>query len=223
MADEVDLVQVDLPGGVSVKLPKADADKVIAGRQATKAEQATLNQRLGALEAEKNAEREARTKAETDAAHAAAIKSGEIDKAREIAAKSSNDKLAKLSTRYRDSALESLVRKVDGVVPDAVGDIVAQLKQSCSFNLDADTLEVTDATGKAAIGDDGKAISADAHIAKFLQTRPYFRLASAAPGSGHNGNPPRANTGDSMPASAFQELGAVKGAAFLAKGGKIVG
>lgn len=222
MADEVELVQVDLPGGVSVKLPKADADKVIAGRQATKAEQATLNQRLGALEAEKNAEREARTKAETDAAHAAAIKSGEIDKAREIAAKSSNDKLAKLSTRYRDSALESMVRKVDGVVPDAVGDIVAQLKQSCSFNLDADTLEVTDATGKAALGEDGKAISADAHIAKFFQTRPYFRLASAAPGSGSHGTPGRPPTGQSASADQLASMAPRARAQFFADGGNQV-
>ena len=179
-------IEVDLYGE-KVKVSKERADKIIAGRQASKNEVGELTRRLGALEAEKSAAEQARAKAENDAAHAAAIKAGEIDKAREIAAKGANDKLSKLSSKYRDQALENQLRNLDGVVKEAIPDIVAQLRGSCNFNLDSESLEVMDAAGKPLLGDDGKPMSADAHMAKFLENRPYFRRASQAPGSGSNG------------------------------------
>ena len=215
-------IEVDLYGE-KVTLPKERADKIIAGRQASKVEVGELNRRLGALEAEKTAAEQARAKAENDAAHASAIKAGEIDKAREIAAKGANDKLSKLSTKYRDQALENHLRNLDGIVKEAIPDIVAQLRVSCNFNLDAESLEVMDAAGKPAMGDDGKPMQADAFVSKFLENRPYFRTASKATGSGSSGAGKSATTSATMTEATAKDMGAIQVAAFLNSGGKIVG
>ena len=216
-------MEVDLPGGVKIKLPKAEAEKVIAGRQKSKEETADLNRRYGALEAEKTAAETKAAEAQRAKEHAEAVKNGEVDKARDLAAKTGNEKLAKLGGKFRDRDLEAKVRAVAGVVPEAVADIVAQLRGSCSFNLDLENLEIMDAGGKPRLGDDGKPMQADAYIAEFLKTRPYFLAASGASGSGSAGAGKGAATGETMTAAQFQEIGAVKGAAFLGKGGKIVG
>ena len=212
-------IEVDLYGE-KVTLPKERADKIIAGRQASKVEVGELNRRLGALEAEKTAAEQARAKAENDAAHAAAIKAGEIDKAREIAAKGANDKLAKLSSKYRDQALENHLRNIDGIVKEAIPDIVAQLKGSCNFNLDSESLEVMDAAGKPLLGYDGKPVQADAYMAKFLENRPYFRLASQAPGSGSVGAGKSTATGPTLSSDAIQAMSPIARAKFFADGGK---
>ena len=215
-------IEVDIYGE-KVKVSKERADKIIAMRQAGKAEVSELTRRLGSLEAEKSAAEQARAKAENDAAHAAAIKAGEIDKAREIAAKGANDKLSKLSSKYRDQALENQLRAMDGIVKEAIPDIVAQLKGSCNFNLDSESLEVMDAAGKPLLGDDGKPVQADAYMAKFLENRPYFRRASQAPGSGSSGSGKSPASVATMTEAMAVEVGAVKVAAFLNAGGKIVG
>lgn len=215
-------IEVDLYGE-KVKVSKERADKIIAGRQASKNEVSELTRRLGSLEAEKSAAEQARAKAENDAAHAAAIKAGEIDKAREIAAKGANDKLSKLSSKYRDQALENQLRNLDGVVKEAIPDIVAQLRGSCNFNLDSESLEVMDAAGKPLLGDDGKPLSADAHLAKFLEKRPYYRLASQAPGSGASGAGKTTAVGATMTAAQIDSMSPLQKAVFFKDGGKQVG
>lgn len=180
-------IEVDLPGGVRAKLPREQAEKVIAGRQTWKNEREELTRKYGALEAEKAAAEQARAKAENDAAHLAAIKAGEIEKAKEIAARGPMERLNKLSSKYRDQAIENKLRAIEGIVPEAIPDIVSQLRQSCQFNLDSETLEVTDAAGRPLTGSDGAAIEADAYLSQFLEKRPYFRRASQAPGSGSSG------------------------------------
>lgn len=222
MADEPTELEVDLPGGVKIKLAKDVAEKVIAGRQASKAEVATLNQKLGAIEAEKRAAEEARDAEKRAKEHAEAVRTGDVEKARELAAKGANEKLTKLATKFRDQALESRIRAVDGVVPEAVGDILTQLKGSCTFNVDTDTLEILDAAGKPVTGDDGKAIGADAYIVKFLETRPHFRVASQAPGSGAGSKGGAPATGAKMTGPDFEKLSPIEGAKFLKDGGTII-
>lgn len=217
------MVDVDLPGNVSVKLPRDQADKVIAGRQASKAELADLNTRYGALSAEKTAAETKATEAQRAREHAEAVKNGEVDKAREIASKAGNEKLAKLGNRARDREIEALVRSVAGVVPEAVADIVAQLKGSCNFNLDLETLEVMDAGGKPRLGDDGKPMGADAYIADFLKDRPYFRTGSAASGSGAAGSGKGAAAGATMTAADLERMAPRERAVFFQNGGKQVG
>lgn len=216
-------MEVDLPGGVKIKLPKADAERVIAGRQKSKEETADLNRRYGALEAEKTAAETKATEAQRAKEHAEAVKNGEIDKAREIAAKGANDRLNKLSSKYRDQALENQLRNLDGVVKEAIPDIVAQLRGSCNFNLDTESLEVMDAAGKPVLGDDGKPMQADAYVAKFLENRPYFCRASQAPGSGSSGPGKTAATGATMTASQLETMSPMQKAAFFKDGGKQVG
>lgn len=208
-----ELVDVDLHG-VSVKLPKVDADKVIAGRQSAKDEQRKLAERLGALEAEKKAVEDAKRKAEEDKALADAAKAGEIDKIKQIG----EQRVARIAERYRDTRLEAAVAKHPAVIAEAAGDIAAQLRQSCRFDVDRDMVEVIDAAGKPRVDAEGKPLGVDALIAEYLNARPWFRKPSNTPGSGAAGKGGSA-TGAVKTAAEIEAMGAIARAQFFQSGG----
>lgn len=185
---KTDTMEVELLSGVKVTLPKADAEKEIAKRQEVKEARRQRDEEFGKLKAEKEAgiaaADEKRQRAEADAA----VKAGEYDKARELLTKSSNEKIDRLSARYRERHLESAIAQTPGIVPGAAKLIAGQLASGCRFNIEADTLDIIGADGKPRMGADGKPLSADALIVEFLDANPYLRAAAGSPGSGAGGS-----------------------------------
>ncbi len=177
-----ELVDVDLHG-VTVKLPKEQAEKVIAGRQAQKEELRKANEKAGAMDAERQAAAAKAEEATRNADMEKAAKAGEIEKVKELA----GQHVAKLADRYRDRAIESAIGKLGTVVPEAVADLIPQLRGSCKFNVETDTLEIVDGGGRPLTGQDGKPMTVDTFISSHVEARPYLRKASGTQGSGAAG------------------------------------
>jgi len=191
-------LEVDIDG-LKVSLPKAQAEQLIAKRQAAKEERRQLDIRLGALEAEKRAAEEKAERERQDAERAKLTSKGEYDKALELEKKTHAEKIGKLADKYRDAELRRQILanpKVAEVKDPAARDelvalFISQLKPGCRFNVDAERLEASTDGGVPPVDKDGKALSAEAWIAQRLDASPLLRPA-ASPGSGAagGGNPP---------------------------------
>ncbi len=190
-----EMMEVDLPGGIKISIPKDQAAKVIAGRDADKASARAQSEELGRLKAVSEAETAKATKAEQDKQALELAKKGEIDQVRELLTKQNTETVEKLAGKYRDVHLRSLIAQADGLLklPDAakqaslVDDLLAQLRPSCRFDLNADSLCVLGQDGRPALGSDGKPKTADAFLKEFLDARPYLRQPTQSPGSGGAG------------------------------------
>lgn len=189
-------VEVELQGGVKVKLPEEQAAAYAEARKKDKAEREELAKVAGAAKAEKEQEAQRRAQIEAEKAAIEAAKNGEIEKAKELLTKQTNEKVGKLAERYRDTHLRSQVASLPGLLklPDAgaqkalVDDVVAQLRGGCRFDMDSDTLQVIGQDGRPALAADGKPLQVDAWIGSFLEARPYLRQPTTAPGSGAAGS-----------------------------------
>ena len=216
-----DHIEVDLYEGLKVKLPKAEAEKVIAARNADKENRRKTAERLGALEAEKDAAtrtaRETAEKAEVERLQ----KAGEYEKARELLESNYRQRIEKLGNgRVRDavsSALASLTDLIED--PKAREDLAAQLVHSCKFDAENDTVAVMGADGRIALGQDGRPIQVGDLVRRHIDERPYLRRASKTPGSGSNGNGQKAGA-NTMTADEVLALEPKARAKFFAEGGK---
>ena len=216
-------MEVDLPGGDKVKLPAEVAKRVIQARDALKGEARAAQERAGALEAEKTAAAARAARADEQLQMEAAAKKGEIDRVREIAERSHNERIGRVSTRMVDAALAGELAKVDGLVkdPTALADLRNLLKSSCRYDLDSDALTVVDAAGKPQLGSDGRPLGVDALIRAAVDARPYLKAAAAVPGSGAAG-------AAKVPGQAvmrfadYEGMSAREQGLFLAKGGKLI-
>lgn len=188
-------VDVELQGGIKIKLPEEQATAYLAARTKDKAERESLAQAAGAAKAEKDAEAAARAKAEADKEAMALTKAGEFDKARELLTAEHTKRIDGLAGKYRDVHLRSQIAALPSLLklPDAkaqaslIDDVAAQLRHSCRFDLESDTLQVIGQDGRPALGSDGKPVQVDAYIAQFLEARPYLRQPTQSPGSGAAG------------------------------------
>jgi len=174
-------------GPLKLKLPADQAEKAIAWRDEQKKSSRELAERLGTLEAQAKAAEDAKRKADEEAERAKLTSKGQFDEALRLEQEKHRKALGTLATKYRDRALESLVRGIPEVLPEAVEDVVARLSHSCVYNLDADTITPMDAAGKPRLGSDGKPLTAEAVVREFLDSKPHFRRASGSPGSGASG------------------------------------
>lgn len=179
-----DLVEVDLPAG-KVKVDKATAEILIKSRDTLKEDSRKAAERLGALEAEKKAAADAAEDARRTAEIEKAAKAGEIQKIKDLM----GEREARLAAKMRDRSLESVIAKSGKVIPEAVADIAQQLRASCRFDLESETLLAVGADGKPLTGSDGKALGVDALVADFVANRPWFKPATQTPGSGAAGTP----------------------------------
>lgn len=192
MADK----EVDLYSGVKLTLPEEVANKVIAARDADKAAARIVNDELATLKAKADAAEAAKLKAESEKQAIELAKAGDIKKATELLSKDSNATIAKLSEKYRDNALRSMVAGSSNLLklPEAekqrslIDDIMQQLRPSCQFDLKADTLVITGPDGNPILGSDGKPKSADAYVSEYLEARPYLRQPTQTQGSGSAGS-----------------------------------
>ncbi len=226
----VELEEVEIQGGVKVKLPKPEADAYRTARTKDKAEREDLASRYGAAKAEKDAETTRAAKAEQDKRAAELAKAGEVEKLRELLTKESTEKVDRLASRYRDTHLRSaigshptLLKLADSKAQQAlVDDVAAQLRGSCRFDIESDMLVISGADGRPALGPDGKPVQVDAWIAQHIDARPYLRQPTKAPGSGAAGGG-STTTGPSITQAAFDAMPPLARAKHFEAGGSIVG
>jgi hypothetical protein len=181
-----ELVEVDLGSG-KVKLPAADAQRVIGWRDAEKKAKREAEERAGRLQAEKDAAEAARLKAEDERKALEHAKAGELDKTRELLTKDHQAKLDKVARNLRDRSLEAAVRGAAKVVPAAVPDIIDQLRARSRYDLDADAVVVLDEAGQPLKDDAGAPVKVDAFLSTWLAKRPHYVLDGTPAGSGAAG------------------------------------
>jgi hypothetical protein len=191
-----DLVEVTFQGGVKAKIPKADAEAYAAARAKDKSEREDLAKRLGSLEADRKAADDAKKAAEESAALAKLTNKEEFQKALAIKETEFSGRLGKLSDAARDRDLRAMIAahpKVaampNGAARDALVALYStQLKGSCRFNLESNSLEVVGEGGAPIPDSEGKPKRADAWLAETLDVSPLLQ-APASPGSGGDGKP----------------------------------
>ncbi len=177
-----ELVDVDLHG-VTVKLPKEQAEKVIAGRQAQKEELRKAIEKSGGLEVERQAAAARAEEAQRTAEIERASKAGEIETVKKLL-KEENEKLKAESL---EDKLEMLLSRKDTVAEGASRYLLPQLRASCKYDGTNKTLQVMDEGGRLRAGPDGKPMTADAFIDSLIEAQPILRKASGTQGSGAAG------------------------------------
>lgn len=220
-------MKVDLYDGIALDLPKDQAEKIIAARQADKEARRKSAEELGALRAEKEAASKAAKEAQDRAELEKLQKAGEFQKAQELMERRHADRLAAISGKYAKAAILAELSKASDVIddPTAREDLTAQLMSSCKYDLETDTLAVMGTDGRPALGSDGKPLGVDALIKQHLDKRPYFRKASQTPGSGGAGAGPKPGA-KTMTQAQVADLSATDPKAlarFFAEGGQMVG
>lgn len=215
-------IDVDLPGGVTVKLPKDQADRVIRGRDELKEGIRSANETLGRIKAAKE-EAEAKAQREADAKAAVeAAKKGEIDQARELLQRDFKVREDRMAARLKADAVSQLLTKNGSVVQSSVADAGALLASRLRYNLDSGSLEVLSADGSAVEKNtDGSAVQADAWLAGWLKDRPHFLRDTTASGSGGKKTLPASN-GQKMARDEWEKLEPVARAKFFADGGSLI-
>jgi len=217
MADAPETMEVDMPEVGKVIVAKEIGEKLIKSRDSLKEAHRKAGERVGALEAEKNAAAAALAKAADEKALADAVKAGEIDAVRKLA----DGKLNKVADRYRGKALEAALAGNHTIVDGAGKDIAAALSNSCRYDFDSDSLQVLGPDGKPRVDSDGKPLGVDALIAEFTEARPYLRKASGTAGSGAAGSGAPA-AGKSISMDTYQSMSVKEKGAFHKANGRII-
>lgn len=191
-ATQSETMEVDIPGGVKVTLPKDQAQKVIAERDKRAQDYRSLAEKVGAIEAAK-AQAEAQAAAETRRAQEVELaKKGEVDELRKLMTGDKDRAISDLSSKLMRLHVANAVATNPRVVPEARADAISLLMASAGFKLDGDTLQVVAADGKPLADQAGQAIGTDAFIASWLEKRPHYLLDSTPSGSGAKGGSARA-------------------------------
>lgn len=186
-------VEIILQGGVKVKVPEDQAALYTEARQKDKQEREQLGLAVTAAKAEKEAEAAKLLKAEQDKQAIELAKKGEVDQVRELLTKENKATVDKLAAKYRDTHLEAMISRSVKIEDEKlrrviIGDALAQLRSSCQFDLEKDTLVVIGADGRPALAKDGKPQTADAYLTEYLDERPHMRSGIMASGSGAAGS-----------------------------------
>jgi hypothetical protein len=181
-------VNVSLPGGVNIALPKAQAESFLKAQRTANEERAGLVSRAAAAQAEKDTALANATRAEQEKEAIKAAAAGETEKARALFSSEVSVKLNKLQTKIRDAEIDAAIRTVNPGL-DAAG--VSDMRQLITPRASYD-----EATGSVVIlGDDGKPLIKDnapvsvlGHLPDWLASRPHFQHVGTPPGNG--GKPP---------------------------------
>lgn len=209
-----DTVAVDIHG-VKVELSKADADKLIAGRDADKLRAREYQEKLGKLEADTQAAMAKAAKSEEDRLALEAAKKGEMDQVRALMTKEHREREAKLSAKARDKHLAALVAGNANIAKTAVADIVDQLRTRTQYNFDTESVTVIDEAGQPLKSQDGKPVEVDAFLGTWLENRPHYLLDKTPKGSGGEGA--KGSQGSkTVSAAALEAMAPLERAKFLA-------
>ncbi len=188
-----DVLEIELQGGIKVKLPKAEAEKYQAARAKDKQERDAAFQKIGAAEEAQRAADAAKQKAEKDRELAETIKKGEVEEVRKVATRETNEKLSKLAAgMIKDRLSAAATRIFPGLASVDYDDIVALNSSRVRFNTETLALDVVDEAGQPA-QHDGKPLSVDALLESFAKGRDRFKTVKQPAGDGllSRGEPPR--------------------------------
>lgn len=190
--------KITLPGGVTVELPKSDAEKILAARTKENAERDELARRAGAAEAERKAAEDKATRESTEKEAIRLAKDGEVAKAREMLTAESNAKLALISKRLADQAVEAALRRAcPGLDDAAVADMKSLIAPGAAYDAESGRVTFQGPDGKPIPGADGQPLGPDGFLAGWLDKRPHFKVAQAPPRPNDGtpgGTPPPAGT-----------------------------
>jgi hypothetical protein len=220
-----DPVEVELPGGVKVKMAPTDADTYRAAARKKQDHADELARAAGAARAEKEAAEATAKRAAEDAAALKLAKDGEIGKVRELMQAEGNAKLAKIGQTVIAAELRAAVAaKAPGLDATALADIVALVTPRARFDADRVAGEYLDEAGRP-FQVDGKPAGADALVADFLSKRPHLtptkspgRTATSSTEAGGKAS----GTGPAISAKAAEAMGAVALARHFQAGGTIL-
>ncbi len=188
--------KVTLPGGVIVELPKAEAEKIIVAQQKINEEKEALGRKVGAVEAERKA---AEAKALQEATEKEALKlanAGELDKAKALWQRDSENKLLALTDRVKDQELTAAIRKAGPYLDDsAVSDMKAIIAQRAAFHAESGKVIILDEAGKP-MQKDGQPVDAHAYLPDWLATRKHFQSGKVPASNGGSGGSQQVATGE---------------------------
>lgn len=213
-------IEVDLYGQ-KVALPKDQGEALIKARDADKARRRELDEKTGKLEAEKSAAEQARAKAEEEKSALAAMKAGEVEKAKEILTAQARERETRLSQKYLTKHLTAALAQRQDLVATAVDDIVDRLTRSTKYDLDSDSIVVLDEVGQPLKDESGKPVQVDSWLGKWLEKRPHYLRDKTPAGSGAAGGKPA--NGKSITKAQFEQMQPREAAVFFQQGGAIAG
>jgi hypothetical protein len=219
-----DPVEIELPGGVKVKLSPIDAETYRAAARKRQEHADELARTVGATRAEKEAAEAAAKRAAEDAAALKLAKDGEIGKVRELMTAEAVAKLNKIGQTVIASEIRAAVAsKVPGLDATALGDIVALITPRARFNADKVAGEYLDEAGTL-LQVDGKPAGADALVSDFLSRRPHL-TPTKTPGrtsSPSTDSDRKTGTGPAISAAAAESMTPLALAAHFKAGGTIL-
>jgi len=180
-----ELAKITLPGGVTIELPKVDAEKILTARQKENEERTAWAQKVGAAEAERKSAEERVQVELRDKEAMKLVKDGEIVKAKEILTAEANGKLNALTKRIAHGEMESTLRRLAPNLDDkAVGDILSLTATRATYNVDSGKVVILNETGKPVVDQDGQPVGADSYLTDWLKERPHFQAVRVPVGNG---------------------------------------
>jgi hypothetical protein len=186
---EPELEELELQGGVKVKLPKDEAEKYRTARSKDKEERDGLAKIAGEAKREKEAAEKAKAEADRQVELEKAMKKEDLKKVRELANEESVQKLARrekrVITEHLRAKISQLYPKVDS---DTLEDTIALNAPKFRLNAETDEIEAVDAAGQLLTDSKtGKPLTADAVLEAFAKTRSHLQKARTPAGDGDVG------------------------------------
>ena len=190
------IAKITIPGGITVEVPREQAEAYHAAAAKANAEREELARRIGSVEAERRAAEEAAAREAADKEAIRLAKDGEIAKARELLTAEAEGRLRRIGDRMIAQEIEAAARRmISGIDHTAVDDIVALVTPRAAFDADSGSVHFLGLDGSPAQVD-GKPAGADAFLADFLSARKHFQPARlpAKTGGGDPAPPPTPGT-----------------------------
>jgi hypothetical protein len=183
-----ELAKVTLPGGVTIEMPKADAEKFIIARTKENEEKTALAAKAGAAEAEKSAAIERANREAQDKEAIKLAKDGEIEKAKAILTADANKRYGDLSARLRDQETVAAIRRSAPHLDDAaVEDMKSLITSRAAFDAESGKVIILGSDNKPMMKD-GQPVDVQTFLPDWLATRSHFRSAAVpAPNGGTGG------------------------------------
>lgn len=183
-----DVIEVDTDGGVKVKIPRADAAKLITARDARKAKERATEEELGRFRAQVEAESAKARKAEEDKLAVELGKKGEVDKVRELMTAEHRKQIDSLAGMMAGDRVRAALASHPKILPAVIDDALALLKSRVRFDVASNSLIVLNEAGQPQTDKAGAAVKVDAFVADWLAERPHYLRDATPSGSGAEGS-----------------------------------
>ncbi len=182
MTTDVNTIEIDIYGQ-KLAVPKEQAEKIIAGRDADKVARRELGEKIGAAEREKAIAETAAADEKRAREVAEAAKTGDIKKLEELHTEKLRTERAKLGSQLRDEKLAAALAARG--VPAKYLDAATRLaRESVDYNYESHSLVVLGKAGQPLKDDSGKDVQVDSWATGWLEQNDCFVLSKTPQGSG---------------------------------------